>query len=212
MVKETMNIHQALSELKVLGSRIDKAVKETTYCIPNKHSNAKIAGVTIQSYEEIMKSNSQKVDDLVKRASAIKRAVVLSNATTKVTIVGQEYTVAEAIEIKNHGIELKLAVLKKMQADYKQSVTLISRENGDSLTERANDHVIALFGSSEKSKSEECEKAQKTFIEQNSYDLVDPLNILKKIEELEKEIDQFTSEVDSILSTSNALTSIDVEY
>ena len=212
MVKETMNIHQALSELKVLGSRIDKAVKETTYCIPNKHSNTKIAGVAIQSYEEIMKSNSQKVDDLVKRASAIKRAVVLSNATTKVTIVGQEYTVAEAIEIKNHGIELKLNVLKKMQADYKQSVTLISRENGDSLIERANDHVIALFGSSDKSKNEECEKAQKTFIEQNSYDLIDPLNILKKIEELEQEICQFTSEVDSILSTSNALTSIDVEY
>ena len=212
MVKETMNIHQALSELKVLGSRIDKAVKETTYCIPNKHSNAKIAGVTIQSYEEIMKSNSQKVDDLVKRASAIKRAVVLSNATTKVTIVGQEYTVAEAIEIKNHGIALKESVLKKMQDDYKKATTIITRENGDSLTERANDHVIALFGSSEKSKSEECEKAQKTFIEQNSYDLVDPLNILKKIEELEKEIDQFTSEVDSILSTSNALTSIDVEY
>ena len=212
MVKETMNIHQALSELKVLGSRIDKAVKETNYCVANKHSNTKIAGVTIQSYEEIMKSNSQKVDDLVKRASAIKRAVVLSNATTMVTIVGQEYTVAEAIEIKNHGIELKLNVLKKMQADYKQSVALISRENGDSLIERANDHVIALFGSSDKSKNEECEKAQKTFIEQNSYDLIDPLNILKKIEELEQEICLFTSEVVSILSTSNALTSIDVEY
>lgn len=212
MVKETMNVHQALSELKVLGSRIDKAIKGTNYCVANKHSNVKIAGVTIQQFEETIKSNAQKVDDLVKRAAAIKRAVVLSNATTKVTIVGQEYTVAEAIEIKNHGIALKESVLKQMQDDYKKATTIITRENGDSLIERANAHVVALFGSSEKSKNEECEKAQKTFIEQNSYDLVDPLNILKKIEELEKEIDQFTSEVDSILSTSNALTSIEIEY
>lgn len=212
MIKESMNIHQALSELKVLGSRIDKTIRETDYCVANKHSNAKISGVSIQQFEEIIKSNSQKVNDLVNRASVIKRAVVLSNATTMVTIAGQEYTVAEAIEINNHGIDLKESVLKKMQSDYRKANLIITKENGDSLTERANAHVIALFGSSEKSKNEECEKAQKTFIEQNSYDLVDPLNILKKIEELEAEIDQFTSEVDSVLSTSNALTIIEIEY
>lgn len=212
MIKESMNIHQALSELKVLGSRIDKTIRETDYCVANKHSNVKISGVSIQQFEEIIKSNSQKVNDLVNRASVIKRAVVLSNATTMVTIAGQEYTVAEAIEINNHGIDLKESVLKKMQSDYRKANLIITKENGDSLTERANAHVIALFGSSEKSKNEECEKAQKTFIEQNSYDLVDPLNILKKIEELEAEIDQFTSEVDSVLSTSNALTIIEIEY
>lgn len=43
-------------------------------------------------------------------------------------------------------------------------------------------------------------------------ELIDPVNILEKIEALEVEIADFTTEVDSALSVSNALTEITVEY
>ena len=212
MVKETMNIHQALSELMVLGSRIDKTVRETNYCVANKHSNVKIAGVAIQSYEETMKSNSQKVDDLVKRASVIKRAVVLSNATTIVTIAGQEYTVAEAIEMKNHGMDFKKLLKQKIKKQYDAAMAQIITENGK-LEDKAENYVVGLYGSKEgKTSTEEFTKTREAYIEAQTMELVDPIGVLKEMEDLETEIAEFTAEVDAALSVSNSLTEIEITY
>ena len=41
MTTEKMNIHKALSELKVSESRIMKAIHEATFVIANKQSNEK---------------------------------------------------------------------------------------------------------------------------------------------------------------------------
>ena len=106
MTTETMNIHQALVELKTLNKRIESAIREGEWVVANKHSNGKIGGIDLKDFVEEVKSRYQKVTDLIARAEAIKRAVVNSNAITKVTIAGKEYTVAEAIDMKNNGYRL----------------------------------------------------------------------------------------------------------
>ena len=53
---------------------------------------------------------------------------------------------------------------------------------------------------------------RKTYIENNTYDLIDPLDVVKIMENLEAEINEFNAEVDAALSTSNALTVIEFEY
>ena len=105
MTTEKMNIHQALVELKTLDKRIDSAIQEGEWVVANKHSNTKIGGIDLKDFVDNVKSRHQKVTTLIARAEAIKRAVVNSNAVTKVIIAGKEYTVAEAIDMKNHGIE-----------------------------------------------------------------------------------------------------------
>ena len=102
MTKETMVVHRALAELKTMDSRIEKAIRNTVYVLAVKHSAEKINGVKVGDFKDNMKSSYQKVTDLMARRDAMKRAVVLSNATTKVKIGGVNYTVAEAIEIKNN--------------------------------------------------------------------------------------------------------------
>ena len=87
MTKEQMTVHKALAELKVMDSRIAKSIQEGSYVVANKHSNEKIKGMTIADYKEYMKASHNKVTDLINRRNAIKRAVVLSNATTMVTAV-----------------------------------------------------------------------------------------------------------------------------
>lgn len=104
MTTEKMTIHKALCELKTLDARITKSIGETEYVFANKHSNDKVNGMTVAAYCDEIKSGYQRVTDLIKRRDAIKRAVVLSNAVTKVTVGGKEYTVAEAIEMKNRGV------------------------------------------------------------------------------------------------------------
>lgn len=117
MTNETMTVHKALCELKTLDARIKKAVESSVYVFANKHSNAKVSGLSVSDYCAEIKSAYQSATDLIARRDAIKRAVVLSNATTKVTVGGKEYTIAEAIEMKNHGIPTQQTLLNKLKND-----------------------------------------------------------------------------------------------
>lgn len=209
---EKMTIHKALCELKILDSRINNAISSARFCLANKHSNEKVNGVTVEEYQETMKASYNKASDLIRRREAIKRAVVLSNAKTIVKIGGKEYTVAEAIEMNNHGIDLKLQLKNAIKKQYDSAMTTIISKNSV-VDDKATEYVVGLFGQKEsKTANEEYEKARKSYIEANTMELIDPVNILEKIEALEVEIADFTTEVDSALSVSNALTEITVEY
>lgn len=209
---EKMTIHKALCELKILDSRINNAISSARFCLANKHSNEKVNGVTVEEYQETMRASYNKASDLIRRREAIKRAVVLSNAKTIVKIGGKEYTVAEAIEMNNHGIDLKLQLKNAMKKQYDSAMTAIISKNSV-VDDKATEYVVGLFGQKEsKTANEEYEKARKSYIEANTMELIDPVNILEKIEALEVEIADFTTEVDSALSVSNALTEITVEY
>ena len=207
-----MTVHKALAELKLLDSRIAVAITDGVYCVANKNSNEKIAGVTVQEYTETMQGRYDKATDLIKRRNAIKKAVVLSNATTKVNVSGIECTVAEAIEMKNHGIEFDKRLHDALRKSYNQAQKTINNENAD-LEERANQYVTAIYGQKEsKTSTSDIQKVKDDFIESNQYVLVDPLNVLEKLDSLERRISDFEAEVDAALSTSNALTEIEIEY
>lgn len=213
MTTETMLVHKALAELKILDARIINEIEDGTFCIANQHSNQKIKGVAVGDYKRIMQGDYDKVSDLIKRRKAIKQAVVLSNAVTKVVIGDKEYTVAEAIEMKNHGINSELKLLKELKAQYGFAQRTISDKNGESLEKSAENYVIGLYGSKDgKTNVEEYEKTKKAFIESRTYDLIDPIDILEEINGLQDYIDSFTSEVDAALSVSNAITEITIEY
>lgn len=210
---ETMTVHKALAELKLLDDRIDKAITDGVYCVANKHSNDKINGILVDEYTKTMQGRYDKAVDLINRRKAIKRAVVLSNATTKVKIADVEYTVAEAIEAKNHGVDFDKTLMNAMQRHYDMAQICINEKNGKDLEDRADQYVIAIYGQKEvKTSTADIEKVKSDFLTQNSYELVDPLHVLDKIEDLEKKINDFMAEVDSALSVSNALTEITIEY
>ena len=213
MTTETMNIHQALVELKTLDKRIEATVKEGEWVTANKHSNGKIGGVDLREYMENIKSRHQKVTSLIARAEAIKRAVVNSNAVTKVTIAGKEYTVAEAIEMKNHGIERLRTLVNRMTYDYNNAKFTADRANGEELQRHADDYIKTMIGNTDvKGMTEEVKRMREEFIKAQTVELVDPINVLKQIELLNEQIHAFEVNVDAALSVSNALTTIAITY
>ena len=213
MVTETMSIHKALSELKILDGRISKEIQSGTYCAANKHSNEKINGIPIEDFKKRVQGTYDRVTDLINRRKAIKKAVVLSNAKITVKIADVEYTVAEAIEMKNHGIEFESMLINTMDSQYKMAQAEVNRQNGNNLEERADQYVTAIYGQKDgKTATADIEKVRKDFIESNSYEIIDPINVPEKLENLRKKIDSFMAEVDSALSVSNALTEITIEY
>lgn len=212
MTTEKMTVHKALCELKTLEDRIGKIENSGQFAFANKHSNTKVNGIPIEEICEQIKSAYQSVTSLIARRDALKRAVASSNAKTVVTVGGKQYTVAEAIEIKNHGIPLKQDLLDCLSASINVAQSK-SQKSNDGLEERADAYIQTLYaGADMKNLSDEIKKVRSDFIASQTMDIVDPINILVKIEKLEKEISDFTVEIDSALSVSNALTEITIEY
>ena len=213
MTTEKMTVHKALAELKVIGDRIISAIQSGVYCKANKHSNEKIDGVSVDEFKKQIQGSWDKVNDLIRRRNAIKKAVVLSNATVKEKVGDEEFTVAEAIEMKNSGMEYKKILVNMLNKQYTQAIQTTEKENGETLQQKAESYVIGLYGSKEgKTNIEEIEKTRKEFVTNNTFELIDPLKIREKIDVLEKEISEFESEIDAALSVSNAITELTIEY
>lgn len=213
MTTEKMTIHKALVELKTIESRIIKATDAMPFVVTNKHSNTKISGIAVSEYCNMMQSAYQRANDLIARRNAIKRAVVLSNAITKVVVGGVEYTVAEAIEMKNHGMDYLRALLSKLTSDYMAAQREANRNNGDALEQRADDYIRTMYGNTDmKNAAEEAKKMRADFIAAQTLELIDPIKSKDEVERLEKTINDFTVDVDAALSVSNATTEIEFSY
>jgi hypothetical protein len=210
---ETMNVHKALAELKMLDKRIGSAIQAGGFVTANKHSNTKISGIDIKEYVDDMAKRYQKTTDLIARRNAIKRAVVQSNAVTTVTIGGVVYTVAEAIDMKNHGVEYRLALKDKMVREYSVAKATADQANGSELSRRADDYIRTMVGNTDvKGMTEEVRRMRDDFIKAQTTELVDPIGVLKEIEVMNDEINTFLTNVDACLSVSNATTEITVTY
>lgn len=213
MTTEKMTVHKALSELKILDDRINKASKSVPFVFANKHSNGTVNGVTVSAYSDEIKAAYQSTTDLIARRSAIKQAVMLSNATTNVTIGGVVYTVAEAIEIKNHALPMWRGLLQKMEVDSINARRAAEKNNGDNLESRADAYVKSLYENADmKNLSEEVRKVRTDFIASQTMEVIDPIGIAGEMKKWEDKINAFTVDVDSALSVSNALTEIEVRY
>ena len=217
MTVEKMTVHKALAELKTMDARINKAIRETTYVLAVKHSAEKINGTPVTDFKNQIKSGYQKVNDLMARRDAMKRAIVLSNATTKIKVGGVELTVAEAIEAKNHGMEFKKLLLNRLVYEYNNAQAEFNRNSGEALEKKAETYILSVIQAQPKESkmaidSDAMKGLRQTYIENNSYDMLDPIDIAKVIETLDTEINEFEAEVDAALSCSNALTVIEFEY
>ena len=196
MNKEQMTVHKALAELKIIDNRISKAIRNGVFVHSCKNGVDKIDGVPVSDFKNNISSDYQKAIDLINRRNAIKRAVVLSNATTKVIIGNKEYTVAEAIEMKNHGMDGLKMLLNELVNQCNKAVLKFNQNSGEELERKAEQYAIL----------------HDAYVANNEFMMIDPLDIVNKIDDIDKTIDEFNAEIDSCLSVSNAITIIEFEY
>lgn len=212
MIHEKMTVHKALAELKTLDDRINSEITGSIFVKANRHNNMKIFGKSVEDFRADTTSSLQSVMALIERRNAMKRAVVLSNAVTKVEIGGVEYTVAEAIEMNNHGMENWIDFRDFLRDQYSSVKRMVESENGEKLANACENYIQTMFGSKDKINNPDIETARKMYIDSHSYDIVTGFNIEEIISVLTKKIDDFKAEIDSALSVSNALTIIEFDY
>ena len=212
MTNETMCIHEALSELKMLDSRVSKLISQTHFCGSKKHSADKVNGIETDKFVENVKAVYEKVTALIARRAAIKRAVVLSNAKAEIEVGGVTYTIAEAIEMKDRGIQNKENLLSQMYLEYNETKNGVDYTNRN-LDDKADNYVAGLYGSKDsKNKSDDVIQAREVYVKNNTIELVDPIGIGGEIEKLSSEIEEFKARIDAAISVSNAKTIIEIAY
>lgn len=210
MNTKTLTIHEALTELKVLDNRIEDKIMSTNFIIANKVSNKKINGKGIEEYVQKTNETYQSINDLLKYRFALRNAVSQSNASTKITVGGVEYTVSQAIEMRKTGIALKEDLLHTLQAQRESAFNTVEKNN-QRVEASADEYIKNVFANIDKVTPESLTIRQ-TYIDNNKYDVVSMNNFDERFSALFNEIQDFTSQVDSAISISNALTTITIEY
>lgn len=207
---EKISITRALIELKTLEKRISKTLENlqpVTIVTGNKLEPG-IAGK--EDFEKSVKASYQSLSALVERKRKIKSAVVRSNAITEIAVAGEIMTVAEAIERKN-SIEIEKNIRKNLAAKYSEKIRFIENHNNN-IQNQLFKLLQATYSKPEAEISkEDYDRIAIPFKENNEAKLLDPLVIKEKLQDIEKQIDLFESEVDIALTESNARTEIDIK-
>lgn len=206
-----MSIHRALSELKLLDAKIQKGLRNQ-FIGSKKKSDEKVSqtGSITSMFEAKALSEYQSLQDLIRRRAMIKSKIVESNAKTQVTIAGERYTVAEAIEHKNTVAYLE-SLLRELKSQYNSVVSYVNNYNStteyeiNSEIDRMNQSKANPLQGDQLSAYVELQHAMR------DMEVVDPLHLSGEIDKLETYIMDFKNEVDYILSTSNAVTLITVD-
>jgi len=199
-------ITEALQELKLLTTKIDRLIDHTDFVVCVKSdSNLNPADVG-----KDIPAMLQKLQDLLARRSAIKSAILQSNATTQVEIGGKMYTVAEAIAHKEYVKDLRnlLDTLIRQKGQVTNELNQYNAQRQqkiDNLIERS-------FGreGTNKQNPEDIKSITEIYIKKNYMTIVDPINIDAHIAKLQEDVDTFTHTVDHKLSYINAITTIHV--
>ena len=202
----TLSITRALVELKTLDNRINKAITSNTFIL------CKTKNRNYQVLEDEFKKNTQaefqSINDLVARRAQIKNAIVKSNAKTEVEVAGLKMTVSEAIEYKQV-IRYKQELLEILKRQ-RQMVTIDSEAHRQRVQAKIDDNIKIICGKDTKADVQTIQSVTDGIMKGDPVEVYDPLNLDKVIKELEVSVENFSANVDYVLSESNALTTITV--
>lgn len=214
MAIQQISVTRALVELKRFDDKIARAISEGTFIARTigRDTNKKVVGTndTIAAVEQKIQGSFDKVASLIKNRESIKSAIVLSNANTRVKILDRDVTVAEAIELKST-VAFRTKFLNTLRAQLTNERTQIDRAT-ILLDQEIETSLNALYGAERtKIDTDTVKSVSDVKKSQKEQVLLDSGKIEQKIQEVENDILNLTSELDFVLSESNAKTMISVD-
>lgn len=205
-----MTIHRALSELKLIDARIEKAINLVDPAGLMQLGKPVNGFVSKEDFEKDVLSKYQSVTDLINRKNSIKSAIVRTNGSTIVKIGVKEMTIADAINFKTV-IAVKKRLINTLLQKFIQVKGKFIQEN-EKVNSVALDNAKIMIGKQGddrvKPTDEDVKNIVEPFVKRNEFHLVDPLKVDELTEALQLEVDEFEAEVDAVLSEANAVTFI----
>ena len=214
MTQQTISITRALVELKRFDERIEQSIRTGLYVTAKVGRKAQSRfptnpDMTDTAASAKIQGSFDKVDSLFKNRASVKAAIVASNATTKVTILGQVMTVAEAIELKSQ-IPLMQSYANTVSAQITQAKNYVEKTNA-ALNEQIEKAAVAAVGDKTKVDSAIYESIANPRKDSAEASLFDPANASARLDKQTEYVSQLKSEIDFVLSESNARTTVSVD-
>ena len=197
-----MTCTMGLVKLKTLAKRIERATNECELTSIQVANRKLVNGKTAEDFKDEAKAKWQKVTDLIKYRNEIKKALVKSNAKTKIKVGDQEMTIAEAVDMKN-AIDFEVTLLSKIKEKLNVDMNQVATHNAN-VDRQLDDQISKMVDASTESK----DSFMKLYRDENTAKLINPVDVEKKIEKMERKIDTFLENIDEALSVSNASTTI----
>lgn len=217
---EKMLVTQALDERDLLVKKIQDKIAKASFTDVKKRNEKKVIERRIleESFCQEAKSAYQQIMDLIARFQKIDAAIVASNAATMIHTSFGEYTVAGAISLRSR---MRGAGSYETDADFEQSLyakmkteldrRLLSIENKNKQLETTAENMrLSILGKDSKTRDDKPLEVVSTYVQENTAELVDPLDVQKKVEEIQERRVKLLSELDTQIKVSNATTFIEI--
>lgn len=217
---EKMLVTQALDERDLLVKKISDKIEKASFVDSIKPNESKVYEQRI-SREEFAKETErtfQQITDLIERFQQIDAAIVASNAKTEIKTSYGTFSVAGAISLRNRlrgrdaydgEADFEGKLQNKLNDEYNVCVQFCNLENSR-LQKTAEEMRLSILGRDTKAKDDKPLSVVEAYVRENTTELVDPLNIRKKLEKLEEKRSTLLTELDTQIKVSNATTFIEI--
>lgn len=216
---DKMLVTQALDERDLLVKKIQDKIANASFVdtVKPNEDKAYASKVSREDFAKSAESAYQQIMDLISRYQKIDAAIIASNAATKVTTSYGEYTVANAISLRSRlresstisSTDFTTNLLRKMAREYEMRVEWANTKNKQ-LQGTAENMRLSILGKDTKVKDEKPLAVVDAYVRENTTELVDPLDVQKKIAALQEQKNTLLTELDTQIKVSNATTFIEI--
>ena len=203
-----LTLTRALAELKLLDSKISKAIQELKSVSYSVNNIVPEFRVTSDEFKANYNSQMQSIQDLRNNKVILKNALMKANAETKVTIGGKEYTILEALNRKTD-ISTESLLVQTMKKQLSASIANVNSINNS--IESNIENTIRSKSASSGNQSKDYIQTVRDSYKPQMPELVNADVVEKLIKDKEEEISEFIAEVDYALSEINAMTKVKVD-
>ena len=219
-MSEKMLVTQALDERDLLVKKITDKIEKGHFVDAAKRNEERVydARISREDFAKDAASSYQQILDLIERYQKIDALIVASNATTFIETSYGRFSVAGAISLRarlrGKGVyeeeaDFERKLQFKLQQEYNSNVQYSDHKNQE-LERTAEGMRLSILGKDSRVKEDKPLDVVETYVRENTTELIDPLGVEKKIEELSAKRDTLLRELDTQIKVSNATTFIEL--
>lgn len=217
---EKMLVTQALDERDLLVKKIQDKIAKASFTDVKKCNEKKVIDRRMleETFRQEAESAYQQIMDLIDRFQKIDAAIVASNAATMIHTSFGDYTVAGAISLRSRmrgngsyddEADFEQSLYTKMKNELDKRLIFVENKNKQ-LECTAESMHLSILGKDSKAKDDKPLEVVATYVQENTAELVDPLDVQKKVEEIQEKRAKLLSELDTQIKVSNATTFIEI--
>jgi len=220
MMEKKMLVTQALDQRDLLVKKICDKIRKASFTETKKHNEEKVMErkVTQKEFEKEARSSYQQIIDLIHWYDKVDQAILRSNAETMIETSYGTMSIANALALRSRlncsnaydsDSNFEGNLMMKLQEELNEKIRVMEQKN-KGLQNTAETMRLSILGKDTKTKDETPLKVVDVYVQENTTELIDPLNVRKKINELNERRETILNELDTKIKVSNATTFVEI--